>query len=51
MEWTALPKLHPKLASCMEGTDEKWLIIKQKPILFLWNQETLILVLNSAVFI
>jgi len=31
MEWTALPKLHPKSALCMEGNDGKWLIIKQKP--------------------
>jgi len=31
MEWTALPKLHRKLASCKEGIVGKWLIIKQNP--------------------
>ena len=45
MEWTALPKLCLKLVSCMVRIDGKMVYHQTKTILFLWNQETLILYL------
>jgi hypothetical protein len=49
MAWTAMPKPHPKLASCMEATDGNWLIIKLKPF-YSMESENFNLVLNFAVF-